>query len=194
MCLSRFPPPQVFHIPEKDFQVIQIKTRKSSFISAFPLSIPNICQQDLKILSPAFTRYSYCPHLRSVWHHVLFILLESCLKKCHWNIVDLQCCASFRCTAKWIRCVCVFPAVQSPMDCSLADSSDHGIFQARILEWVAISYCWGPSWLRHQTHLSCVPCTGRQNQLYLYRHPLFLKSFSHIGHYRVLSIVPWALQ
>ena len=41
--------------------------------------------------------------------------------------------------------VCVFPAVRSPMDCSLADSSDHGIFQARILEWVAISYCWGPS-------------------------------------------------
>ena len=28
----------------------------------------------------------------------------------------------------------------NPMDCSLADSSVHGIFQARILEWVAISY------------------------------------------------------
>ena len=26
------------------------------------------------------------------------------------------------------------------MDCSLPDSSFHGIFQARILEWVAISF------------------------------------------------------
>ena len=27
-----------------------------------------------------------------------------------------------------------------PMDCSLPGSSVHGIFQARILEWIAISY------------------------------------------------------
>ena len=27
-----------------------------------------------------------------------------------------------------------------PMDCCPPDSSDHGIFQARILEWVAISF------------------------------------------------------
>ena len=27
-----------------------------------------------------------------------------------------------------------------PMDCSLSGSSAHGIFQARILEWVAISF------------------------------------------------------
>ena len=27
-----------------------------------------------------------------------------------------------------------------PMDCSLPGSSAHGIFQARILEWVAISF------------------------------------------------------
>ena len=28
----------------------------------------------------------------------------------------------------------------NPMDCSLPDSSVHGIFQVRILEWVAISF------------------------------------------------------
>ena len=27
-----------------------------------------------------------------------------------------------------------------PMDCSLPDSSIHGIFQARVLEWVAIAF------------------------------------------------------
>ena len=28
----------------------------------------------------------------------------------------------------------------TPMDCSLAGSSIHGIFQVRVLEWVAISF------------------------------------------------------
>ena len=32
-----------------------------------------------------------------------------------------------------------------PMDCSLPGSSIHGIFQARILEWVAISFSRGSS-------------------------------------------------
>ena len=32
------------------------------------------------------------------------------------------------------------PIVRDPMDCSLPDSSVHEIFQARILEWVAISF------------------------------------------------------
>ena len=32
------------------------------------------------------------------------------------------------------------PALCNPMDCSLLGSSVHGIFQARVLEWVAISF------------------------------------------------------
>ena len=32
------------------------------------------------------------------------------------------------------------PTLSDPMDCSLPGSSIHGIFQARVLEWVAISY------------------------------------------------------
>ena len=32
------------------------------------------------------------------------------------------------------------PTLCEPMDCSLPGSSVHGIFQARILEWVAISF------------------------------------------------------
>ena len=35
-----------------------------------------------------------------------------------------------------------------PMDCGLPGSSVHGIFQARILEWVAISFSRGSSQLR----------------------------------------------
>ena len=40
------------------------------------------------------------------------------------------------------------------MDCSLPGSSVHGIFQARILEWVAISSSRGSSWPRDWTWVS----------------------------------------
>ena len=40
------------------------------------------------------------------------------------------------------------------MDCSLPGSSIHGIFWAKILEWVAISFSKGSSWPRNRTHVS----------------------------------------
>ena len=43
-----------------------------------------------------------------------------------------------------------------PMGCSPPGSSVHGIFQARILEWVAISFSRGSSRPRDQTWLSCI--------------------------------------
>ena len=41
-----------------------------------------------------------------------------------------------------------------PMDCSLPGSSVHGILQARILEWVSISFSRGSSQLRDRTQVS----------------------------------------
>ena len=50
---------------------------------------------------------------------------------------------SFFCRSFLCVCVCLvtwlYPTLCDPMDCSPLDSSVHGIFQARILEWVAIS-------------------------------------------------------
>ena len=42
------------------------------------------------------------------------------------------------------------------MDCSQPGSSIHGILQARILEWVAISFSRGSSPPRDQTQVSCI--------------------------------------
>ena len=42
-----------------------------------------------------------------------------------------------------------------PMDCSPPRSSVHGILQARILEWVAISFSRGSSQPRNWTWVSC---------------------------------------
>ena len=43
-----------------------------------------------------------------------------------------------------------------PMDYSPPGSSDHGILQERILEWVAISFSRGSSWCRGQSRVSCI--------------------------------------
>ena len=51
------------------------------------------------------------------------------------------------------------PTLCNPMYCSPPVSSIYGILQARILEWVAISFSRGSSWPRDQTQVSC---TGRQ--------------------------------
>ena len=48
-----------------------------------------------------------------------------------------------------------------PMDCSLPGSSVHGIFQARILKWVAISFSRGSSQPKDQTHVSWLSFFGR---------------------------------
>ena len=48
-----------------------------------------------------------------------------------------------------------------PMDHSPPGSSVHGIFQARILEWVATFYSRGSYGPRNQSCFSCVSCIGR---------------------------------
>ena len=46
------------------------------------------------------------------------------------------------------------PTLYDLIDCSLPGSSVHGIFQAHVLEWVAISFARGFSWPRDRTWVS----------------------------------------
>jgi len=46
------------------------------------------------------------------------------------------------------------PTLCDPMDCSLPGSSVHGIFQATVLEWIAISFSKGSSQPRDRTRVS----------------------------------------
>jgi len=48
------------------------------------------------------------------------------------------------------------PTLCDPMDCSLPGSSVHGIFQAIVLEWIAISFSKGSSQPRDRTQVSHV--------------------------------------
>ena len=63
------------------------------------------------------------------------------------------------------------PTLRDPMDCSLPGSSVHGISQARELEWVAIAF----------------------SDIYVYIY-VFFRFFPFIGYYKILSIVPCAVQ
>ena len=66
-----------------------------------------------------------------------------------------------------INCACLlshFSRVRlcDPMDHRLLGSSVHGIFQARIPEWVAMPSSRGSSRPRDRTHVSYFSCIGRQ--------------------------------
>ena len=67
-------------------------------------------------------------------------------------------CLSAHC--EWSEVAQLYPLFCNPMDCSLPGFSVHGIFQARVLEWVAISFSRGSSRLGDWTQVSHV--TGRR--------------------------------
>ena len=76
------------------------------------------------------------------------------------------------------------PILCDPMDCSPPGSSVHGILQARILEWVAMSSSRGSSQIRDQ---NCISCISRQIniiccQLHTLQasHSLNNKMFAHV--------------
>ena len=64
-----------------------------------------------------------------------------------------------------------------PMDCSLPGSSIHGIFQTRILEWVAISFSRRSSWTRDRTWVSHI--VGRHFTFWAIREVLNIEDTSN---------------
>ena len=119
--------------------------------------------------------------LYTKWYNVYYIYLYLtgiCVKSLQLcpTEVQLQCniIITYAYIHKYNICICnyifavafVQPlshiSLFDPIDCSLSGSSVHGIFQARILEWVAISSSRGSSPPRDRIRISCISCTGRQ--------------------------------
>ena len=71
------------------------------------------------------------------------------------------------------------PTLRDLMDCSLPDSSVHGIFQARVLEWGASAF----------SRVSCYRSVNRQNGVeLLFVHPIDLTmSFLYKLYFRKIS-------
>ena len=98
--------------------------------------------------------FQYLRHLR---HSVTWALISSLLKK-----VAQSC-----------------PTLCDPMDCSLPGSSIHGVFQARILEWVAISFSRGSFRPRDWTQVSHI--VGRRFTIWATREVYWKRALNFTG-------------
>ena len=93
----------------------------------------------------------------------------------------------------WVtRCVQLFATLWN-VAC-LSGSSVHGIFQARILEWLATFSSRDSSWTKDQTLISWVFCIGRQIlnhwetwEDHMYASVQFSSVLSHVR----LFVTPW---
>ena len=104
----------------------------------------------LKItLSPGLVNLSFVPFPRisdgnggAIWEHSK-----------EWR--NVRACVSQVISIVFVLVPQMCPTLCNPVDCSPPGSSVHGIFQARVLEWGAISFSRGSSWPRAQTWVSC---------------------------------------
>ena len=81
----------------------------------------------------------------------LFSLSKSLISVLLQLVIHCQC---FNSLKVLITQMC--PTLCDPMDCSPPGSSVHGTFQARILEWIAISFSRGSSQPKDWTPVSCI--------------------------------------
>ena len=77
-------------------------------------------------------------------------------------IFSRRCISQYSLIFEWHVHAQVCLALCDPVDCSAPGFSVHGIFQARIPEWVAISLSRGSSRPKDQICVSCVSCIGRR--------------------------------
>ena len=106
------------------------------------------------------------------------LLLLAAYPACMYSI-HLLCELWFRCShllteRKWSESEVTqsCPTLCNPMNCSLPGFSVHGIFQARVLEWVAISFSRGSSQTRDRTRVSHT--AGRHFTIWATREAHFL--------------------
>ena len=92
------------------------------------------------------------------------------------------------------------PSLCHPMDCSLQGSSVHVFLQARILEWVAVSFSRRSPWPRDLTQVSCIAgkfltnwATREANVSFTVWYFLKIK-FEVIYVYMPPDVSPWKIQ
>ena len=83
--------------------------------------------------------------IMSIWYLFSKSIHQQRVYPLHWSEVK-----------KWNEVTQSCPTLWDPMDCSLPGSSVHRIFQAKVLEWVAISFPRVSSQPRHWTWVSCM--------------------------------------
>ena len=135
---------------EKCFFIRKTAVLAEWYVGTLPLSLP----EDWRNL---FGLHIYLIFLS--WGTLRqFLSTACCFKVIHWSICLLL--RSLRASVCVLSCSDA-STLCNPVGCSLPGSSVHGIFQSRMLEWIAISFFRGSSWPRDQTRVSWVSCIGR---------------------------------
>ena len=101
------------------------------------------------------TQRQLCDYYVDVLINMIMVIISKCIGILSYYILHLVC-----------VCMCVHTqscqTLCDSMDCSPPGSSVHGIFQVRILEWVAISFSRVSFQPRDQTCVTCVSCICRR--------------------------------
>ena len=125
---------------------------KPQFITGFQ----EICFQVPSGVSGPWTAYSTAfQSLFTSWNLKTSELCPCVYYLFCWNLpLLLHFSASCLCMCVCVKSLQLCPILCDPMDYSTSGSSVHGILQARILEWVAISFSRGSSRPRDRTQVS----------------------------------------
>ena len=137
------------------------------FLDQYYLSFVSLISlYDVQLLTLLIFSVYFLLHFAFIQFLVFYFIFFS------FCVVDLQCCVSLMCTAKWFGYIyiCIYSYIfiflymlclvaQScltlcdAMGCSPPGSSVHGILQARILEWIAMPSSRGSSQHRDRTQV-----------------------------------------
>ena len=144
--------------------ILLIHLPPSSTTISLPVSLPRFCWPfQIPFFSPSLHSYIHCTSS-------LNISSAAKLSPGKWQTPCPATCTEHATSQTrpspyqergWQRACCCLVAKSCPtfcpsMDCSLLGSSVHGLFQARILDWVAMPSSRGASQLRDQTHVFCI--------------------------------------
>ena len=131
---------------------ISIRQRCSIVITQVCLSLQNCINLSLLHLATLHNEHlSLSAFLLVIFTVPQTLLLESC-QSLSLLKVKVKSLSHVRLETPWtVACLC------DPVDSSPPGSSLHGILQARVLEWVAISFSRGSSQCTDQTWVSCIP-------------------------------------
>ena len=102
----------------------------------------------------------FSPQVKSEMFSVFFFFFQK-----RWKLVPVElfpvdhkdfewCCILIYWVSEWVKVAQLCLTLCDPMDCTQPASSVHGIFQARILAWVAVPFSRGSSQPRYWTQVS----------------------------------------
>ena len=146
------------------WHVNHLKVYNSIVLSIFTpcnRSLWNLCETetlyplntDAPCLFPQPLATTFIFSVRIIWLFRYLICIEShCIDHLAWLILPgimfimfIHVVAHDISFLFWLHSIQLCPTLCDPMDCNLPGSSVHEIFQARMLEWVAISFSRGSS-------------------------------------------------